>query len=94
MDFTVTVAGGRRVRVLIEMKRLSRQGLRDQTPIYMRGQEVRRSIFLLVRDSDTPAARKRWETLLEEAAAVRAETGLGIEVERIGMLPKPSASKA
>ncbi len=96
VDFTVT--GDRRVRVLIEMKRLSHtdfwQGLRDQTPIYMRGQEVRRAIFLAVRDSDTPAARKRWETLQEEAAAVRAETGLGIEVERIDMLPKPAASKA
>jgi hypothetical protein len=29
-----------------------------------------------------------------EAAAVQAETGLGIEVERIDMLPKPSASNA
>lgn len=96
VDFTVT--GDRRLRVLIEMKRLSNtdfwHGLRDQTPIYMRGQEVRRAIFLAIRDSDTPAAAKRWEALQGEAAAVRAETGLGIEVERIDMLPKPSASKA
>jgi hypothetical protein len=96
VDFTVT--GDRSIRVLIEMKRLSRtdfwQGLRNQTPIYMRGQEVKRAIFLAIRDSDTPAATKRWETLQEEAAAVRAATGLGIEAERIDMLPKPSATKA
>jgi hypothetical protein len=96
VDFTVT--GDRRARVLIEMKRLSNtdfwRGLQDQTPIYMRGQEVRRAIFLAIRDSDTPAAAKRWEALQGEAAAVRAETGLAIEVERIDMLPKPSASKA
>jgi hypothetical protein len=55
---------------------------------------VSRAIFLAVRDLDTPAARKRWETLQEEAAAVRAATRLDIEVERIDVLPKPSASKA
>jgi len=96
VDFTVT--GDRRARVLIEMKRLSNtdfwHGLKAQTPIYMRGQEVKRAIFLAIRYSDTPAATKRWEALQEEAAAVREETGLGIEVERIDMLPKPSASKA
>jgi hypothetical protein len=36
------------------------------------------TVFLAIRDSDTPAARKLWETLQEEAAAVRAGTGLGI----------------
>jgi hypothetical protein len=96
VDFTVT--GARGARVLIEMKRLSHtdfcQGLRDQTPVYMRGQEVNHAVFLAIRDCDTPAAMKRWETLQEEAAAVRAETGLDIEVERIDMLPKPSASRA
>jgi hypothetical protein len=60
----------------------------------MQGQEVRRAIFLAVRDSDTPTERKRWETLQEEASVVRAATGLGIEVERIDVLPKPSASEA
>jgi hypothetical protein len=70
------------------------QGLRHQTPIYMRGLEVRRAVFLAIRDSDTPAARKRWETLQGEAAAVQATTGLGIEAERIDMLPKRSATKA
>jgi hypothetical protein len=60
----------------------------------MRGQEVKHAVFLAIRDSDTLAARKRWETLPQEAAAVRAETGLGIEVEPIDMLPRPSASKA
>jgi hypothetical protein len=44
----------------------------------MRGQEAKSAIFLAIRDSDTPAARKLWETLQEEAAAVRAGTGLGI----------------
>jgi hypothetical protein len=34
-------------------------GLKAQTPIYMRGQEVKRAIFLAIRDSDTPAATKR-----------------------------------
>lgn len=58
------------------------------------GQEVKRAIFLAIRDSDTLAAAQRWEALREEADAVRAETGLGIEVEHIDMLPKPSASKA
>jgi hypothetical protein len=38
----------------------------------MQGQEVKRAIFLAVRDSGTPAARKRWETLQEEASGVRA----------------------
>ena len=96
VDFTVT--GDRRFRVLIEMKRLSNtefwHGLRVQTPICMGGQEVSRAIFLAVRDLDTPAARKRWQTLQEEAAALRAATSLGIEVERIDVLPKSSASKA
>lgn len=96
VDFTVT--GDRRVRVLVEMKRLSNtdfwHGLKTQTPTYMRAQEARSAVFLVVRDLDTPAARKRWETMQEEAAAVRAATGLRIEVERIDVLPKPSASKA
>jgi hypothetical protein len=65
-------------------------GSRD--PHLYAGPEVRRAIFLVIRDSDTPAAAMRWEALREEAAGVRAETGLGIEVERIDM--QPSASKA
>lgn len=40
------------------------------------------------------AARKRWETMQGEAAAVRTATGLRMEVECIDVLPKPSASKA
>jgi hypothetical protein len=59
----------------------------------MRGREAKRAIFLAIRDSDTPAARKRRETLQEEAAAVRAATGLGIEAETIDMLPKRSATR-
>ena len=96
VDFTVT--GDRRVRVLVEMKRLSNtdfwHGLKTQTPTYVQAQEARSAIFLAVMDLDTPAARKRWETMQEAAAAVRAATGLRIEVERIDVLPKPSASKA
>lgn len=40
------------------------------------------------------SAGRRGEALDGEAAAVRAEPGLGIEVERIDMLPKLSARPA
>jgi hypothetical protein len=96
VDFAIT--GDRRIRVLVEMKKLTHgefwHGLRVQTPIYMRGQEVNRAIFLAIRDSSTRPMRDRWDKLEEEASAVRAETGLTIEVERIDILPRRSASKA
>jgi hypothetical protein len=96
VDFTIT--GDRRIRVLVEMKKLTHgnfwHGLRVQTPIYMCGQEVNHAIFLAIRDSETGQMRERWERLEEEASAMRTETGLAIEVERIDILPKPSASKA
>jgi hypothetical protein len=54
VDFTITA--DRRMRVLLEMKRLTHggfwNGLRLQTPIYMRAQEVDRAVFLAIRDSD------------------------------------------
>lgn len=96
VDFTIT--GDKRIRVLIEMKKLTHgefwNGLRIQTPIYMNGQDVSHAIFLVVRDSDTAAMRERWRNLDREAAAVSTETGLKIEIERVDVLPKDSASIA
>jgi hypothetical protein len=96
VDFTIT--GNRRVRVLIEMKKLTHgkfwHGLQVQTPLYMRGQEVDHTIFLVIRDSDTPDMRDRWRKLRDEASSVREETGLTIEIEQIDVLPRRSASKA
>ena len=96
VDFAIT--GDRRMRVLVEMKKITHgqfwHGLRVQTPTYMRGQEVNRAIFLAIRDSDTRSMTRRWDKLKEEASAMRAETGLAIEVERIDILPKRSASNA
>lgn len=96
VDFTFT--GDKRIRILLEMKKLTHgefwHGLRIQTPIYMRGQEVSQAIFLVIRDSDTRPMRKRWLSLHEEAAVVNAETGLHIEIEQVDVLPKDPASKA
>jgi hypothetical protein len=96
VDFTFT--GNQRTRVLLEMKKLAHgefwNGLRTQTPLYMRGQSVNRAIFLVVRDSATKPMRERWNSLDSEVATVNAETGLQIEIERVDVLPKPSASKA
>jgi hypothetical protein len=96
VDFTIS--GDRRIRVLVEMKKLTHgefwHGLRVQTPIYMRGQEISSAIFLAIRDSDTRAMRDRWDKLADEASSVRAETGLTIEIEGIDILPRRSASKA
>ena len=96
VDFTIT--GDGRIRVLVEMKKLTHgefwHGLRVQTPIYMRGQEVKNAIFLAMRDSDSSAMRDRWDKLADEASSVRAETGLNIEIDRVDILPRRSASKA
>jgi hypothetical protein len=96
VDFAIT--GDRRIRVLLEMKKLTHgefwHGLKVQTPIYMRGQEVNYAIFLAIRDSDTRPMMDRWKKLEEEASAVRLETGLTIEVEGVDILPRRSASKA
>jgi len=96
VDFTIT--GDKRIRVLIEMKKLTHgefwHGLRIQTPIYMDGQDVKHAIFLAIRDSDTRPMRERWTKLDQEAAAVSKETGLKIEIERVDVLPKDSASTA
>ena len=96
VDFTFT--GDKRIRVLVEMKKLTHgefwHGLRIQTPLYMRGQSVQYAIFLAIRDSDTPGMRNRWLKLDREAAIVNSETGLQIEIERVDVLPKDSASKA
>ncbi|MFL6077711.1 MAG: hypothetical protein ACJ73S_30475 [Mycobacteriales bacterium] len=96
VDFTFT--GNNRIRVLLEMKKLTHgrfwHGLQTQTPIYLNSQELTHAIFLAVRDSDTEAMRKRWRKLDAEAKTVRHRTGLSIEIERIDILPKESASKA
>ena len=96
VDFTIT--GDRRIRVLVEMKKLTHgefwHGLHVQTPIYMRGQEVNSAIFLAIRDSDTTPMRDRWKKLDDEATSVCEETGLTIEIERVDILPRRSASKS
>lgn len=96
VDFTFT--GDQRVRVLVEMKKLSSgkfwNGLRIQTPIYMRSQEVEHAIFLAIRDSDTNEMRQRWRTMAEEATVVRNATALNVGVSGIDILPKDSASKS
>ena len=96
VDFTFS--GDKRSRVLVEMKKLTHgefwHGLKVQTPIYMQSLDVDRAIFLAIRDSDTKPMRDRWRKLDVEAAAVRDETGLSIEIERVDVLPRDSASKA
>lgn len=96
VDFTFT--GDKRIRVIVEMKKLTNgefwHGLHVQTPIYMHGLDVKRAIYLAIRDSDTKPMRKRWEKLDQEARAVSTESGLHIEIERVDVLPKASASTA
>lgn len=96
VDFTFT--GDKRMRVIVEMKKLSHgefwHGLRDQTPTYMRGLDVKHAIFLAIRDSDTKPMRERWRKLDQEATAVSSEVDLQIEIERVDVLRKPPASKA
>ncbi|MEV5574442.1 hypothetical protein AB0L06_30780 [Spirillospora sp. NPDC052269] len=96
VDFTFT--GDRRMRILLEIKKLKHgqfwNGLHIQTPIYMQGQEVADAIFLVVKDSDTPAMQERWRQLDSEARRVSEETQLNIKVARVDALPKASGSKA
>jgi hypothetical protein len=96
VDFAFS--GDRRTRVLVEMKKISHkefwQGLRVQTPIYMRSQEVERAVFLVVRDSDRGAANQRWHSIVGEADVISRQTGLRIKVERVDILSKQPASRA
>ncbi|MEU5320420.1 hypothetical protein AB0G67_27270 [Streptomyces sp. NPDC021056] len=96
VDFTFTSAGN--LRILLEMKKLSHgdfwNGLKTQTPIYMDSQEIDYAIFLTVRDSETPPMTKRWRSLEEQARIVSQASGKTIEVSRIDILPKESASKS
>jgi hypothetical protein len=96
VDFTFT--GNQRARVLVEMKKLTHgefwNGLHIQTPVYMRGQDVKHAIFLVIRDSNTNPMEERWLNLDQEAALVKSETGLHIEIERVDVLRKESASNA
>ncbi|MFI7632304.1 hypothetical protein [Microbispora rosea] len=95
VDFTFTAAG--HLRVLLEMKKLSHgrfwNGLHAQTPIYMKSQKVSHAIFLVVRDSDSRDMHKRWASLDAEAQAVSALNNCKIEIERVDILPKSSASR-
>jgi hypothetical protein len=50
-------------------------------------------LTLAIRGSDIRSMRNRWEKLEEEASAARAETRLTIEIGRIDVLPRRSASK-
>ncbi|WP_159103034.1 hypothetical protein [Streptomyces sp. FR-008] len=96
VDFAFTSAGN--VRVLLEMKKLTHgefwHGLRTQTPIYMDSQGVDHAIFLTVRDSTTVPMRERWMKLDLEAAEASKINSRTIEVSRIDIMPKESASKS
>ncbi|MFI5966191.1 hypothetical protein ACIA8J_29015 [Streptomyces asoensis] len=69
-------------------------GLRTQTPIYMESQGVNHAIFLAVRDSTTKAMRHRWMKLDVEATAASEANSCKIEVARIDIMPKDSASNS
>jgi hypothetical protein len=94
VDFTFTSAGN--IRILLEMKKLTHgefwNGLRTQTPIYMQSQKTKHAIFLAVRDSVTPPMKERWRKLDSEAALASEATGCTIEVARIDITPRSSAS--
>ncbi|MFJ5706979.1 hypothetical protein [Streptomyces sp. NPDC093105] len=96
VDFTFTSTGG--IRVLLEMKKLTHgefwHGLRTQTPIYMESQNVKHAIFLAVRDSTSKPMRDRWMKLDLEATAASEAHSCTIEVARIDVMPKESASKS
>lgn len=95
VDFTISA--DRRMRVLLEMKRLAHgkfwNGLRSQTPVYMKSQKVDQAVFLAIRDSDTRPMQKRWNELDREAERISLDTGFSINVQRVDVLPKQSASK-
>ncbi|TRO62492.1 hypothetical protein [Streptomyces sp. IB201691-2A2] len=96
VDFTFTSAGD--IRVLLEMKKLTHgefwHGIRTQTPIYMESQDVKHAIFLAIRDSTTKPMRARWIKLDQEAAAASEANLCTIEVARIDIMPKESASNS
>ncbi|MFZ4234272.1 hypothetical protein ACOZGD_03645 [Streptomyces murinus] len=96
VDFTFTSVGG--IRVLLEMKKLTHgefwHGLRAQTPIYMTSQDVKHAIFLTVRDSMSKSMKERWMKLDVEAAKASEDNSCTIEVARIDIMPKESASKS
>ncbi|MER6011437.1 hypothetical protein [Streptomyces bluensis] len=96
VDFTFTSAGN--IRVLLEMKKLTHgefwNGLRTQTPTYMRSQRTEHAIFLAVRDSLTRPMNERWQKLEPEAEAASEQNGCTIEVARIDIMPKKSASNS
>jgi hypothetical protein len=96
VDFAFTSAGN--VRILLEMKKLTHgefwKGLNDQTPIYMRSQRVEHAIFLSVRDSTTDPMTDRWRKLDLEARMASEKNKCTIEVARIDIMPKQSASNA
>ncbi|MFE5023779.1 hypothetical protein ACFRAO_10800 [Streptomyces sp. NPDC056656] len=96
VDFAFTSAGN--LRILLEMKKLTHgefwNGLRSQTPIYMVSQDVKHAIFLAVRDSTSQAMKDRWNKLDHEASIVNEQTDSTIEVARIDITPKSSASNS
>ncbi|MEV6422661.1 hypothetical protein [Streptomyces sp. NPDC051662] len=96
VDFTFTSAGN--FRVLLEMKKLTHgefwHGLHTQTPIYMDSQGVDHAIFLSVRDSTSRPMNERWMKLDLEAAAAGEANSCRIEVARIDIMPKESASNS
>ncbi|MGW5064565.1 hypothetical protein ACWEQJ_00320 [Streptomyces cyaneofuscatus] len=96
VDFAFTSAGG--IRILLEMKKLTHgefwHGIRTQTPTYMESQDVRHAIFLAVRNSMSKPMKERWMKLDVEAATASESNSCTIEVARIDIMPKESASKS
>jgi hypothetical protein len=95
VDFVFS--GDQRLRVLVEMKKLNHgefwHGLNEQTPTYMRSQNVDTAVFLAIRNSRTKHMNERWNSLREAAAEVSSATGLHISIERLDVMPKASASE-
>src|SRR5262249_14301498 len=94
VDFVFS--GDRRLRILVEMKKLNHGdfwlGLAEQTVRYLRNQRLNDAIYLAIRNSTKKNMQKRWRELDAQAQAVRNETGLNIQVGKIDVMPKLSAS--
>ncbi|QKG27292.1 hypothetical protein ACTIVE_8947 [Actinomadura verrucosospora] len=94
VDFVFT--GDRRIRVIMEVKKLNHGefwgGLESQTPIYARGLQVDRAIYLAIRNSSTKAMNKRWGQLDAIAKHASRVNRVKITVERIDVMPRLPAS--
>jgi len=94
VDFAFS--GDQRLRILVEMKKLNHGefwlGLNKQTVEYLVNQRLQDAIYLAIRNSTKRNMEARWKDLDAQAEAVRKETGLNIQIGRIDVMPKLSAS--